>query len=131
MVVVARLLFGVTVVPGPLALVLVVLGAIAFSGVGMTLGSLVGDPDAATSLGNAIAFPLMFLSGVFWQLDIVPGFLQTVARVLPLYHFHQGLRKLMVVGTTEGVLVPFAVLGVGAVLSLSLAIVTTRWRDLG
>lgn len=129
MVAVAHLLFGATAVPGPLSLVLVLLGAVTFSGAGMALGSFVSDPDAATSLGNAIAFPMMFLSGVFWQLELMPEYLQTVALALPLYHFHDGLRQLMVLGTTDGVLVPFLVLGVGAVLSLVLAVVVTDWGD--
>jgi ABC-2 type transport system permease protein len=73
----------------------------------------------------------MFLSGVFWQLDIVPPFLRTVARMLPLYHFHRGLRQLMIVQTMQGVFVPFAVLGIGAVISLSLAVAATSWQDFG
>jgi ABC-2 type transport system permease protein len=130
MVAVAHLLFGATAVPGPLSLALVLLGAVGFSGAGMALGSFVSDPDAATSLGNAIAFPMMFLSGVFWQLELMPEFLQTVALALPLYHFHSGLRQLMVRQTTEGVLIPFVVLGVTAVLTLGLAVWLTEWKDI-
>lgn len=130
MVAVAHLLFGATAVPGPLSLALVLLGAVGFSGAGMALGSFVSDPDAATSLGNAIAFPMMFLSGVFWQLELMPEFLRTVALALPLYHFHSGLRQLMVRQTTEGVLVPFVVLGVTAILTLGLAVWLTEWKDI-
>jgi ABC-2 type transport system permease protein len=130
MVAVAHLLFGASAVPGPLSLLLVLVGAVAFSGAGMALGSFVSDPDAATSLGNAIAFPMMFLSGVFWQLELMPDFLQTVALALPLYHFHQGLRQLMVLGTTDGVVVPFAVLGATAIVTLGLAVRLTEWQDL-
>ena len=130
MVAVAHLMFGATAVPGPLSLVLVLLGAMAFAGAGMALGSFVRDPDAATSLGNAIAFPMMFLSGVFWQLELMPEFLQTVALALPLYHFHEGLRQLMILQTTEGVLAPFLVLGATALVTLGLAVRLTEWHDL-
>jgi len=129
MVVVARLLFGVTAVPGPLSVALVSLGAVAFTALGIVLAGFLPDPDAATSLGGAVAFPMMFLSGVFWELDVMPPAIRTVAEFMPLYHFHRGLRQLMVRGTTEGLFVPFAVLGVMAAVFVVLAVRTTRWRD--
>jgi len=131
MLVVAAMLFGVTVIPGPLSIALVLLGAIAFSALGMTLGSLLPNPDAASSLGGSIAFPMMFLSGVFWEIDIMPETLQTIGRLMPLYQFHRGLRQLMIVETTEGVWPAFAMLGGMAVVFVLLAIRLTRWQDFG
>ncbi|MFB6152454.1 MAG: ABC transporter permease [Haloarculaceae archaeon] len=131
MLLVARVVFAVTVIPGPLALALILLGAVGFTGVGMALGGTLANQDAAIALGNAIAFPMMFLSGVFWEVDLMPASLQFVARLMPLYHFHRGLRQLMVLDTTEGVLVPFAVLGALAVVFVGVAIHTTRWKDFG
>lgn len=131
MVVVARVLFGVTALPGPLSVLLVLLGAAAFAALGMTLGNFIADPDAATSLGGAVAFPMMFLSGVFWELDVMPSWLQTVGEVMPLYHFHRGLQQLMIRDSTEGLLVPVAVLGAMAVVFGALAVATTDWTDLG
>jgi ABC-2 type transport system permease protein len=130
MVVVAHLAFDVTVVPGPLALGLILLGATTFTGLGMALGSLVEGSDAATSLGMAIALPMMFVSGVFWELDLMPEYLQTAATLTPVYHFHRGLRQLMVLETTRGVGLPFAVLGSGAVIALVVAVRVTQWQDL-
>lgn len=131
MLVVAAVLFGVTVVPGPLSIALVLLGAIAFSALGMTLGSLLPNPDAASSLGGSIAFPMMFLSGVFWEIDIMPETLQTIGRLMPLYQFHRGLRRLLIVGTAEGVWPSFVMLGAMAVVFVALAVRLTRWRDFG
>lgn len=129
MLVVAAILFGVNAIPGPLSIALVLLGAIAFSALGMTLGSLLPNPDAATSLGGSIAFPMMFLSGVFWEIDIMPETLQTIGRLMPLYQFHRGLRRLLIVGTTDGVWPAFAMLGGMALVFVGLAIRLTRWRD--
>lgn len=126
---VAAILFGTTVVPGPLAVALLVLGAVGFSAVGLTLGTLVADPDAATSLANAIAFPLMFLSGVFWQIELMPDVLQTVARVLPLYHLHRGLRQLMIVDAMEGVPLAFLSMAVLAAVFTGLAIALSDWEN--
>lgn len=130
MVLVAHVGFGVTVIPGPLSIALILLGAVAFSALGITLGSFIDDADAATSLGNAIAFPMMFLSGVFWEISLMPEYLRTVAKLMPLYHFHRGLRRLMILETTDGVVLPFAILGVGAALFLVLAVRVSNWRDL-
>lgn len=131
MVLVAHLLFGVQAVPGPLSIALVLLGAVAFSGLGMALGSQLPDPDAATSLGGAIAFPLLFLSGVFWEVDVMPASLQVVAEFMPLYYFHRGLRRLMILETTEGVFLPFAIMGAMAVAFVTLAIAATSWENVG
>lgn len=130
MLLVARLVFSVSVIPGPLAIALILLGAIAFSGVGITLGSVISDPDAAIGLGNAIAFPMMFLGGVFWEIDLMPESLQFLALLMPVYHFHQGLRRLMILDSTDGVFVPFAILAALAVVFVVLSIRLTRWRDL-
>lgn len=130
MVLVARLLFGVTAVPGPLSVGLVLLGAIAFAALGITLGNFIADPDAATSIGGIVAFPMMFLSGVFWELDVMPPWLQTVGELMPLYHFHLGLQRLMIRDSTAGLLVPVAVLGAVALVFGALAVRTTSWTDL-
>jgi len=129
MVLVAALLYEVTVVPGPLALALVVVGAVAFSAVGIMLGTLVRDSNAAVSLGLAVALPLMFLSGVFWEVELMPASVQQVATAMPLLYFHRGLRQLMILDTTEGVLLPFALLGTMALVFLVAAVRTVRWRD--
>lgn len=130
MVVVARGLFGVTAIPGPLSIGLVLLGATAFTSLGLTLGNFITDPDAATSVGGAVAFPMMFLSGVFWELDVMPPWLQSIGELLPLYHFHTGLQRLMIRDSTAGLLVPVGVLGLVTLVFGALAVRTTAWRDL-
>jgi len=129
MVVVARVGFGVTAVPGPLALALVVLGASAFAALGMVVGGLIGDPGSAISLGGAIAFPLMFVSGIFWELDLMPPTLQAVAEFSPVTHFHRSLRELMVLDSTSGVGATFVLLGALAAAFLAGAVRLTSWRE--
>jgi ABC-2 type transport system permease protein len=131
MVLVAAVLYGVTVIPGPLALALVVVGAVAFSAIGIMLGSVIRDSNAAVSLGLAVALPLMFLSGVFWEVELMPATVQQVTAFMPLLYFHQGLRQLMIVETTDGVWLSFAILGTMAVTFLVLAVRTVRWKDFG
>ncbi len=110
-------------------IVALVLGAVLFSGMGMTLAGLVKDPEAASGLGNAIAFPMMFLSGTYWPVDIMPSFLQSFARVLPLTYFSNGLRDSMILGDFSAALTNMLVVGALAVAFLLLGAKVTVWRE--
>lgn len=131
MIAVGWLIFGVTAVPGPLALALIVLGAVAFTALGMIVGGTIQDPGSAISLGGAIALPLMFVSGIFWELDLMPPTLQTLAEFSPVTHFHRSLRQLLIVGSTSGVALTFATLAVLAVVFLAGAVSVTNWQEFG
>ncbi len=130
MILVGWIVFSVTAIPDIYALSLILLGTLTFSGMGVFLGGIVRDVEAATALGNTIAFPMMFLSGSFWPLDITPSFMQAVARALPLYYFSEGLRQTLILQTPSAALVPFAAMASLALIFVTLAILTTRWRDL-
>ncbi|MEW5936754.1 MAG: ABC transporter permease [Candidatus Thermoplasmatota archaeon] len=67
--------FGVQAVPNAYAIALIFIGVLAFSSVGMVLGGLIKDVEAAAGAGNAIAFPMMFLSGAFWPIEIMPDYM--------------------------------------------------------
>ncbi|WP_267162036.1 ABC transporter permease [Halovenus salina] len=129
MVAVAWVLFGVTAVPGPLALGVLVLGSVAFTALGMVVGGTIQDPGSAISLGGAIALPLMFISGIFWELDLMPATLQQVAEFSPVTHFHRSLRNLMILDSTEGVAMTAALLAGLAVVFLTAAVAVTNWQE--
>lgn len=129
MIAVARLAFGVAVVPGPLSVVLIVLGAVAFTALGMIVGGVIRDPGSAISLGGGIALPLMFVSGIFWELDLMPATLQTVAEFSPVTHYHRSLRRLLILDSTEGVALTFGLLAVLAAVCLAGAVLLTNWRE--
>lgn len=129
MVGVAWALFGVTAIPGPIAIALIVIGAIGFSSLGMIVGAVIKTPGSAISLGGAIALPLMFISGIFWELDLMPATLQTVAGFSPVTHFHRSLRELMVLDSMAGV-PSTAMLLVGlAVVFFAGAVYLTNWQE--
>ena len=39
---------------------------------------------------------MMFLSGTFFPVEMMPAFLQTFAKVLPLYYVNEALRAAMI-----------------------------------
>ena len=62
------------------------------------LGSIVKDPESASAVANAVGFPMMFLSGTFFELASMPGYIQAISKVFPLTYFNDGLRATMLEG---------------------------------
>jgi ABC-2 type transport system permease protein len=65
----------------------VVLGALAFAGLGVGAASLIRSAEGVSAVVNVIVLPMAFLSGSFGPTDEYPAFLQAVADVLPLTYF--------------------------------------------
>jgi ABC-2 type transport system permease protein len=124
----AWLVFGVTPVVNPISAVILFTGAVMFSGIGMVIAGFLKDPEAASGLGNAISFPMMFLSGTYFPLSIMPGYLQNVARFLPLYYFQDGLKASMMTGNVTTALGDLAVIGVLAIAFILVGSFATKWR---
>lgn len=96
---VGTLAFGVEVT-GSLLLVagFVTLGAMAFLALGYVIASFAKTEDSANGMTSMIQFPMMFLSGAFFQIEAMPQPLQVVARIIPLTYLADALRQVMVGG---------------------------------
>jgi len=79
-----------------LAPVFVALAVFAFVGLGMVLTRVAKEAESAAAAADALMFPMMFLSGTFFPVEMMPEFLQKFAKVLPLYYVNEGLRAAMV-----------------------------------
>jgi len=77
----------------------IVLGSMAFLALGYVIASFAGTEDAANGMTSVVQFPMMFLSGTFFQLDQMPSWLQGVAKLIPLTYLGDALRQTMVGGT--------------------------------
>ncbi len=130
MVLLGVVIFDVQVFPNFYAVGFIFTGAVAFSSIGIVLGGFIKDVEAASGAGNAIAFPMMFLSGAFWSIEAMPGYLQTVARFLPLYHFHQGLMHIMILENPSEALIPFIIILGFAAVFIMMAVKVTKWKEL-
>ncbi len=107
----------------------IALDVFAFVGIGMILTRVAVEAESAVAASNVIGLPMMFLSGSFFPLEMMPGFLQTFARMLPLYYVNEGLRASMVFGDNATALRYSAILGVFATVSFVLGILTTQWEE--
>ncbi|OGS41938.1 MAG: hypothetical protein A3K67_06790 [Euryarchaeota archaeon RBG_16_62_10] len=127
--VVAVLVFGIGVHINAFVVLVVVTASMTFSGLGMIVARFVKDEEAAESAGGAITFPMMFLSGVFFPLEFMPAFLQTVGKAMPLYYVVEGLRDAMVDVDLEGALINGGgVFVLGAVI-IAIGSVVSAWTD--
>lgn len=75
---------------------IVVVEVIAFVGFGMLLTPFAKEAESASAVANAFLFPMMFLSGTFFPVEMMPAFLQTFAKLLPLYYVNEALRATMI-----------------------------------
>jgi ABC-type multidrug transport system permease subunit len=81
--------FGVRIAVArlPLALLVVVIGTLAFSALGFLLGALVREPRTVSALALGTLLPVAFLSEVFLLVEGMPGPLSAIGWVFPLRHF--------------------------------------------
>jgi ABC-2 type transport system permease protein len=106
----------------------IVLDVFTFVGIGMMLTRVVKEAQSAAAAANAIIFPMMFLSGSFVPLEMMPRYLQTFAKVLPLYYVNEGLRASMVFRDNVTALSYAAIIGTFAVAVFILGITAARWE---
>jgi ABC-2 type transport system permease protein len=106
----------------------IVLDVFTFVGIGKILTSVVKEAQSATAAANAIIMPMMFLSGSFFPLEMMPNFLQTFARTLPLYYVNEGLRASMVFHDNMTALSYSAIIGTFGAMVFILGITATRWE---
>ena len=123
------ILFDVRVIPDVLSISMILLGSIMFSGIGMTMSGLIKDAEAASAVGNAVAFPMMFLSGTYFPLEMMPEYLQMISKALPLTYFSEGLKHAMIYKNPEGVFLNMAIVAVLAVVFIIVGSLVTRWKE--
>src|SRR3954452_2633563 len=88
--------FGLTINPlgfvvafGLLALIGLMLGPVSYA-----MALVIGSEDALAPLTQAIALPLLLLSGVMLPMSLAPDWLRTIATLNPLYHATLAIRAL-------------------------------------
>jgi ABC-2 type transport system permease protein len=99
----SRLFFGV-VIAGPFTaiLVLILVGAFAFAGMGLLVASRAKTLETASGLMNLTMLPMWLLSGIFFSPDRFPQAVQPIIKALPLTPLIDGLRAVMLEGASLG-----------------------------
>lgn len=117
-------------VRGPLYAVAAVsvLGALAFSGLGLLVASRARNTQTVNGLINLVMLPMFLLSGVFFSSEHFPAALQPAIRALPLTALNGALRAVMNEGAGLAAVWPQAALLAGvAAATFAVALRIFRW----
>ncbi len=94
---VARLVFNVPMLGNWLYLSgMVVIGTMTFLAMGYMLSAFAKTEDTVMPLIQVVQMPMMFLSGIFWPVEMMPGFMRPIIDAMPLTYFSDSLRQIMV-----------------------------------
>jgi ABC-type multidrug transport system permease subunit len=112
----------------PLVIVIDVLGALAFAGIGLLIGSRATTTEAASGLMNLVMLPMWLFSGVFFSAERFPDAMQPIIQVLPLTQLLNALRGVILEGMGWLDVAPaMAILAAWAVLTFLIALRIFRW----
>lgn len=128
---VAVFFLGVTVAGDFVSLYsVIVLGTVIFLSLGFCLGSLAKTQQAILAIGNLFIFPQMFLSGIFYPVDSLPGFIQPLSKILPLTFIADALRQISNDGLSLLEIAPqLAGIGVWLTIGFFLATRLFVWKE--
>ncbi|HSK17280.1 MAG TPA: ABC transporter permease [Gaiellaceae bacterium] len=123
-----RWILGADLPERPLAFAAaVLLGAAAFSALGIAVTAAVRSAEGSSAVVNAIYLPMAFISGVFFSREEMPAFLQAVSELLPLTYLLELLQASFVPGEPFGG-GAIAAVAVWGVLGLAVAVRMFRWE---
>jgi len=129
MVAVGIYLYGASITLTPWLIPFLLIGPTLFAALGMLVGTVTKSPETAGVIGNVVTFPMMFLSGTFFPISIMPAYLQTLAHVFPLFYIIEGLNNVMVYSNYTGAILDLAVTALITVVIFVAAVRLFKWRE--
>jgi ABC-2 type transport system permease protein len=103
----SMILFGVQIYGSPIIMFLVLLlGTASFVGVGIIMTAVAPDQETAQMMTMLLQFPMMFISGILFPIDQLPGWLQYIGKILPLYYAADALRKVIILNASLANIMP-------------------------
>jgi ABC-2 type transport system permease protein len=111
-------------------IVFVVAGVVCLASLGVAYSHVIPNFDAAPAYVNIVFLPVIFISGVFFDVNNTPAFLRDIAQALPLTHVIEGLSAAMVSGKSlSDNLSALAVVAVWAAGGTFLAVRGFSWES--
>jgi len=127
--IVGILVWGMTVNINPIMIIIIIANSFLFSGLGMVISRFVKEEETADMAGGAISFPMMFLAGTFFPLEQMPAFLQSFAKILPLYYVNEGLRNAMIYLDFDKAIFNMIIVIVFAIVFFVAGVLLTKWKE--
>jgi ABC-type multidrug transport system permease subunit len=105
------------------------LGALAFSGLGLLTAARPRTIEGVSGLMNLVMVPMWVFSGVFFASENFPEAMQPFIALLPLTALNQALRGVMIDGSGVMSLLPqIGILATWMLVSFTAALRLFRWR---
>ena len=120
----SMVLFGVQIYGSPIIMLIVmVLGTASFVGVGIIMTAIAPDQETAQMMTLILQFPMMFISGILFPIDQLPGWMQYIGKAMPLYYAADALRKVIILNASLVAIMPdVLILIVYTFLTMTIAI---------
>ena len=105
------------------------LGALAFSGLGLLTAARPRTIEGVSGIMNLVMVPMWVFSGIFFSTERFPAGMQPLVQALPLTALNNALRRVMLEGAGLAPLLPeLALLAVWGTVSFVLALKFFRWQ---
>ena len=109
-------------------MVAILVTSLAFLAMGFAVSAVARTTESAAGISNLIVFPMLFLSGVFFETDSTPEWLQPITNLLPLRFAVEALRQPMTNGAGfDEIWQELLALGIFFTLSILFAVRFFRW----
>ena len=129
MVAVGVIAFGAHVALSLWLIPFLILGPMFFASLGMLVGTISKSTETASVVGNIITFPMMFLSGTFFPISLMPMYLQYLAHVLPLFYIIDGLNGVMIYSNYAQATIDLIVVLAITIIAFVAAARVFKWRE--
>ncbi|TMK99974.1 MAG: ABC transporter permease [Actinobacteria bacterium] len=111
-------------------MVFVVAGVVCFAALGVAFAHAIPNFESTAAYVNAVFLPVIFISGVFYDVKNVPTFLRDIAEALPLKHLIDGLSAALVNGSSlSKQLSALAVVGLWGAAGIFFAVRGFSWEQ--
>jgi len=104
----------------------VVMFAMCFASLSMTLASFLKTRDRMMGIGQAITIPLFFGSNAIYPISLMPGWLQAVSAFNPLTYVVDAMRSMLLTGDYSGLPVDILALLLSTVFFIGCASVSLK-----
>jgi ABC-2 type transport system permease protein len=109
--------------------IVVILGATVFLIFGLLMSGIAKSAETVEPMSRAITMPMIFLSGVFFPVDVMPSWLQPISKSMPLYYMADALRKVIAEGATlASIQTNIFVLLAWGVGGFAIALISFKWE---
>jgi ABC-2 type transport system permease protein len=125
----AYLVFGITIQGSIVALILIfIAGNVSFAGISILTSSRTANPEVGNGLINAIATPMVVLSGIFFSYHNFPDWAIGFIKILPLTLLADGIRSIFIEGAgMPEIALPFIALMLTGIICFYIGLKFFKW----